>query len=343
MNKKIFFISFTSGRDGATRVMSLLMNEYAKQGCDVTFVVRDIFQQIELDKNVNVIQLGKNSRFSKRYFIKWLRNYVKIEKPDVVVSFLLMPNIITLLATRGIETRVVISERNDPTAYKISYKILSKIFYRFTDAMVFQTERAQNCYSKTLQSKGTIIRNPVAVQNYAVDSVMKFVSAGRLEPQKNQKMLIKAFSSFHKTHPQHVLYIYGEGSLRSELESLIGQLGMQDSIFLPGNVTEIHDKIKDAECFILPSNFEGLSNALLEAMMMGLPCISTCCSGSDEIIENGVNGLLVELDNAVEMEQAMKRVADSIEFRRSLANNAFESAKNYSVESIIDQWKKVIG
>lgn len=110
--KKIIFVSFTSGRDGATRVMTLLMNEYVKRGWKVTFIVRDIFQEIDLDKNVKVIQLGNNPNFSKKFFIKWLYAYIRNEKPDVAVSFLLMPNIITLLSGIGTKTKIIISERN---------------------------------------------------------------------------------------------------------------------------------------------------------------------------------------------------------------------------------------
>lgn len=87
MTKDIVFVSYTVGRDGATRVMTLIMNEYAQKGWNVTFVVRDVYQKIDIDPRIKVVQLGKENGFSKYFFVKWLRKFIATEKPQVAVSF----------------------------------------------------------------------------------------------------------------------------------------------------------------------------------------------------------------------------------------------------------------
>lgn len=340
--RTIVFVSYTAGRDGATRVMSLLMNHYIKEGCRVYFVVRDIFQNIDLDNGVEVIELGKNEKFGKVYFIKWLHCFLLKVKPERVVSFLLMPNVITLIASFGTKTKVVISERNDPTTYKLSYKILSRVFYGFADKMVFQTKRVLNLYPKRIQKKGVIIHNPVEVKCEAISETRKITAAGRLEHQKNQKMLINAFAKYLKSYPDVKLYIYGEGTLRKELERQIESLNIHNSVFLPGNVDNIHECIKDSLFYVLSSNYEGLSNSLMEAMLMGLPCISTNCAGSDEIIETKYNGILVEVGNEDQLYRAMCDLTNDVDLRRKIRINAKKSMSENITANIIGKWDSVL-
>lgn len=253
-----------------------------------------------------------------------------------------MPNIITLLGCIGTKTKVIISERNDPSQYKVIYKILTRLFYGLTDKMVFQSERVRLMYPKRIRSKGRIIMNPVSISTYADIPKHKFVSVGRLEPQKNQRMLINAFSEFVKTHPDYTLYIYGEGSLRQELEIQIQNNGLESKVFLPGNMSDIHEHIKDAKGFILSSNYEGLSNALLEAMMMGIPCVSTNCAGSDEVITNYQNGILVQIDNVQEMKSAMLTLAEDDALCERMSISAKAKMEDFKVEKILQQWTDVI-
>lgn len=106
-------------------------------------------------------------------------------------------------------------------------------------------------------------------------------------------MLIRAFAKIASKYPDYTLFIYGEGPLRRDLESLIKTLHLGNQVFLQGFKKNIHELISDAEFFILSSDFEGLSNALLEAMCMGIPCITTNVSGIDEVIHDKINGVLV--------------------------------------------------
>ena len=143
-----------------------------------------------------------------------------------------------------------------------------------------------------------IIPNPIIVNAYRVNPDRnKIVTVGSLKEQKNQQLLIDAMSDVLLDHPTAKLTIYGEGPLRGSLEKQIAELCIEKSVLLPGQKNDIHEEIKNALFFVLSSDYEGLSNALLETMMMVIPCISTDCAGSDEYIENQINGLLVPVKN----------------------------------------------
>ena len=142
--------------------------------------------------------------------------------------------------------------------------------------------------------------------------------------------------------PEYSLIIYGEGTLRKELEVTISELGIMNKVSMPGNISNIHQKLLEAEFFVLSSDYEGLSNALLEAMMMGLPCISTDCAGSNEVIISGENGILVPVGNKDRLVNAMKLLINNREFALSLGKQAEETSNQFSSTNIIKKWESVL-
>ncbi|UQX53795.1 glycosyltransferase [Cytobacillus pseudoceanisediminis] len=191
--------------------------------------------------------------------------------------------------------------------------------------------------------KGIIIPNPINVATGASkNKKKKLVSVGRLSEQKNQAMLIDAFAKVNEEHPEYQLFIYGEGHLRDLLSQQINELHLNDKVFLPGTVTNIHEVISDAEIFVLSSNYEGLSNALLEAMMMGLPCISTNCAGSNEIIKDEVNGLLIPIGDTERLTDTINKLITNKDFSSQLGNEAKTTAKMFDSKIVINKWENVI-
>ena len=143
-------------------------------------------------------------------------------------------------------------------------------------------------------------------------------------PQKNQKMLFRAVKTVLEKYPEYQLVIYGEGPMREELEGYAKELGIEKYISLPGSMADVHDRIKDAEIFVLSSNFEGMPNALIEAMCLGLPVISTKVSGATDLIKDYENGLLTELNDQKELETAMIEMIENPDLAEKLAKNAIE-------------------
>lgn len=196
------------------------------------------------------------------------------------------------MAITGLHIPLIYSERNDPNRVnqrKVD-KIYRKIVEHRADEFVFQTTGAQKCYPKKVQKRSVVILNPLDVTGFPTHDFTvekkEIVTVGRLEPQKNQKLLINAFSELAKDFPDYTLIIYGEGSLRNELENYIISKGLQSKVVLPGVKNNIQEYIKDASLFVLSSDYEGIPNALIEAMAIGLPCVSTDCSpgGARELI-----------------------------------------------------------
>jgi glycosyltransferase involved in cell wall biosynthesis len=208
---------------------------------------------------------------------------------------------------------------------------------------VLQTDRARKYFPEVVQRNSIVIVNPIDINTYAIEqSKPRIVSAGRLVKQKNQIMLVKAFKQIHDKYPEYSLTIYGEGELREEIEEQIIKLDLKEAVDLPGNLTNVHDEMKDAYMFVLSSDYEGLSNSLLEAMMMGLPCISTDCSGSDEVIIDRYNGILVPRGNQEQLSEAMKLLIDDKELTKKIGRNAMTSSEKFSTKNVINKWDKII-
>jgi len=348
-SKRIAFVIGSMGRGGAERVISILANFYASEGWTVDILtLLDDRNEYDLNKNIFVRPICIKGRSRITQLPNWLlsiRKYVNKKKPDVIVSFIARINIITIIACLGLKQRIIISERNDPSAdgRSVLVKIATYMLYPLADHIVFQTKWAKSCFSKRIQKKSVIIPNPISVSVSASnEKKRKIVAVGRLIEQKNHTMLINAFKKVHDEYPEYKLYIYGEGKLRDTLTSQIQELGLTECVFLPGNVSNIHEEIADAEMFVLSSNYEGLSNALLEAMMMGLPCISTNCAGSNEVIKHEKNGLLVTIGSEEELSKAMKIIIQDPELAKRIRHNSLLSATVYDSKRVIKVWDDII-
>lgn len=347
-NNRIAFIIGTMKRGGAERVVSLLANYYIKKNWEVDIILllgNEI--EYELDPNINIILLSNDKKTRIGQLPNWIygmRTYMKNYKPTTVLSFIARINIITAISSIGLKLNIVVSERNDPSkdGRSIFVRLATEYVYRRVNHVVFQTKEAQSYFSESVKANSTIIYNPISVPYKTRYSPGHIVSVGRLERQKNHKLLIKSFKSIHHMYPNYTLTIYGEGTLRNELERLIDSLGLNGSVFLPGNVQNIHEKLTQKEIFVLSSDYEGLSNALLEAMTMGMPCISTNCAGSKEIIESGKNGLLIPIGDEKKMVKAMKLLIENKNFAKELGREARKKSKYFSSDLILKEWEKIL-
>lgn len=353
MDKRIAFFMGSMGRGGAERVVSILSRFYCELGwsVDICMLLHNI-NEYPLDKRVSVIDMSKetcsNIVLRNAKMLVDIRTYMKQEKPNVVVPFLAKTSALVWLAMIGTarnKFRLVASERIDPVAanYSKLLRVAVNRSFEKADAVVFQTKRAKRYYSKSIQAKSKIIGNPVTM-NYerAEKPDHVIITGGRLEHQKNQKMLINAFAKIADNHPDYSLHIYGEGSLQNELETQITELQLENRVFLKGNSPTYQKNLTRAEIFILSSNFEGLSNALLEAMMLGMPCISTNCAGSDEIITDGENGMLIPVGDTIALAHAMDRLLIDKSLQDKLGKNAKVTAQKFETNNVIMLWRKVL-
>ena len=312
--KKIMFYINAIHDGGAERVMINLADYFSRQGYKTILVTsfRDTWEytvpnavkRITLEEHE--IKQSKLKRNITR--IKRLRKLCKDEKPDILVSFMAEPNFRAILATWGLPVKNLISVRNDPDkeyAGRVGH-IVGKYLLPFADGCVFQTKEAKNWFPKRLQKKSRIIYNAVKEDFYHVERHPvpgEIVTCGRLEEQKNHALLIAAFSKVVERYPEARLKIYGVGSLCGKLQKQIDALGLHEKAFLMGATNHVEKVLETADVFVLSSDFEGMPNALMEAMAAGVPCISTdCpCGGPRELFGDEMAVYLTSINNSSEL------------------------------------------
>lgn len=346
MAKRISFFIGSMHNGGAERVISILANHYRRNGWDVDIaLLLDTNIGYNLADDIQIIDLSQSGGSYYRRLPKWLRTirqYVRTAKPDRIVSFVGRINVLVLTACLGMEVPIVVSERNDPR-HDGRGPLMMKVCnwsYKRAKAVVYQTQYEKECFSSKL-SNGVIIPNPVSVNVVPkiVERPFEIVTAGRLNQQKNQKMLVDAVAEVGI--PAVSLKIFGDGNLKEDLQKRINELGINAE--LCGNVSNLHEQINGACIFVLSSEYEGLSNALVEAMMLGLVCISTNYPGASEVISDGENGILVPCGNVSRLAEVIRDVLSNNKLRASLSNGALKSSEKYRESSVLKQWDRVIG
>lgn len=344
---KICFITATLAGGGAERVIANLSNEMVSRGHQVTILLTtEKIVEYSLSPEIEVLQVGTRTAHGVKERIRRIRNlrkYFKHHRDTYYVSMPTDTNIFVLMAALFININLIISERNDPNQYE--HPIIRNILYFFTKKIVFQTEDAKLCFSKRLQRLGTVILNPVSdtlPATYVGEREKKVVAVGRLDEQKNHKVLIEAFADFEKEHPEYSLDIYGRGPLEAQLTNYINELGLDKKIHLCGFRKDVWSEVADAAIYVLSSDYEGMPNSLLEAMAMGMPVISTDCpiGGAAMLIEHEVNGLLVPVANREKLHSAMCFMAENPQVAELYAKAAVKVRENLSVKQISDAWLK---
>lgn len=344
---------------GAERVMSVLANGLNRLGHSVTMVT-DYFSSDDyyLDEGVERVVFEKEATRAMRKGrlgrtlsrITKLRKICREKKAEILISFMEDINSRALLATWGLKVKNLISVRIDPRQLLKSRtrRLQIKWLYPMADGCVYQTEDAKQSMPAKLHKKSRVIFNPVSDTFYGVQGLpgteKRVVSCGRLASQKRFDLLIDAFSKVCAEFPEHKLEIYGTGGDEEKLQKQIEDLGRQDRIFLMGRCEDIPNALKNAGLFVLSSDFEGLPNALMEAMALHLPVVSTDCGGGGAraLIEDGVDGQIVPCGDVDALAEAIRQNLADPESAKQRGKKAGEKAKGFSTEKIVIQWERYI-
>jgi glycosyltransferase involved in cell wall biosynthesis len=249
----------------------------------------------------------------------------------------------------AMKTKMIISERNDPRHDHISIKskILRKLLYHRADFFVFQTKQEQQYYSKSIQKRSVIIHNMLKEDlpyRSQINAKKEIVAVGRFLPQKNYPMLLSAVKMVFEKHPQYILKIYGKGPLEKELKMKVTELGINDHVFFEGFHLDVHECMKDADIFVMSSDFEGLPNALMEAMAMGFPVVTTNCpaGGPEELITDGVNGMLVPVGDSQAMAEKINYLIENKEIKEEMGRKAVGIRETHTSEHICAAWRAIL-
>jgi len=332
---------------GAEHVMCNLANKFDSEKHQVTLICVTYKEQTyKLNSGIKVINgIKYNSEIST---IAMLRKTIKKEKPDLVLSFLTHINIAVILACFGLEIPVVVSERNDPRSIPPERlrRLLRFLTYPFASGYVFQTEDAKTFFQKKIQEKSTVIPNPLLlmIDSKPLEARKKeIISVARLVPQKRQEMILQAFIKSKVMQKGYTLHFYGtdEDNEADRLTQIAKEAGAGQAVIFHGSVNDLHNRIASSSIFILGSDYEGMPNALMEAMGLGLACISTdCpCGGPRFLIQNDVNGILVPVGDENAITHAIVRVTNDDRIRIGLGYKAMNIRQRLDESVIYNQWK----
>lgn len=361
MMRKIAFHLNCLEQGGAERVVTNLANQFAANGYEVIIATEWYGEnEFQTDERVRRVHVGlkegdeKKHRLVQFYLrVKYLKEFLKKEKPDILIPFARRALYRGLMAAYFMKIPVLISIRTDPVGHyeELSDKLQIPILFPRADGCVFQTEGAKEFFAPRLQDNSRIILNPINPKYIGVPEPehrnKTVVQSGRLVDFKNQPMLIRAFVEVHKKHPDYDLKIYGGDSFdgtKEILEQIIAENHAWDYVHLMGASDSLEKDMADAALFAFSSDWEGLPNALMEAMALGLPIVATdCpCGGPRTIMTNEVDGLLIPIKDQKALEDGINRLIEDRSFAEKLGREARKIADKANGEAVYEQWRDYI-
>lgn len=349
---KLLFIGYMHGFGGAERMLIMLANAMAERGEDVYLAsLASDARKYRISQSVAyrfIPDCGTTTliRLKNRYLK--LKSYIDEMNPDLIINFWLQPAYFCVFMGKDIAQKTIYAERGDPldSEYDGILGIIRRFCFKRLHGFVFQSKKAQNCFDYEVIRRSCVIYNPVFIDE-GIDCVLhmgdkRIVNVGRLHEQKNQALLIDAFAMLSDEARYYSLDIYGDGPLKTQLQDKIDALGLSNKVFLRGTYSDIHRHIANARMFVLSSNYEGMPNALLEAMAMGLPCISTDYTpgGVEEIISNGLNGFITPRGDAAALASAMRMLLKDEALSERIGKCAREIRTKFTPQNIYDKWEE---
>ena len=353
---RILFIINTLAMGGAERVGSILCNAWAAQGHEIVLVQTysgggcNFFQVApSIRQEMLGCQVGRRSFFDILRRIARLRRLARDFEPDVVVSFLTSVNLLTLAATSGLGLRRIIAERTDPVCMPLPgiMRWGCRLLYRFADMVIVQNNqqgaRLESLYGR--MPRLTAIANPLPEHlpeqgRRRADEPFRLISLGRLDPGKRIDMIITAFQRLAPDRPDWELHIFGDGPDLARLEKQARSGHEAARIHFKGRTDKALHVLADADIYASASTFEGFPNALMEAMAVGLPTLSTDCPcGPREMTDHGKAGLLVPVNDEQAFTEALAQLMDDATLRRLLGERAATQIRTLcSQDVVLEQW-----
>jgi GalNAc-alpha-(1->4)-GalNAc-alpha-(1->3)-diNAcBac-PP-undecaprenol alpha-1,4-N-acetyl-D-galactosaminyltransferase len=343
---------------GAERVVSTIANQLIEEYEITIIVFYECTPFYPLDTRINIVFCKKVYR-AESSSIQSIKTHIQLfkkslqilkrENTRLVIGFMTTANIYAVIAAKRLKIKSIISERIHPEYEIISklWLVLKKFFYPKSNKLIVQTKVIKSYFENFVTNNQLeIIKNPLAPELIIKRDLSKtkeqlILNVGRLDDQKNQDLLIKAFANIPNKNWK--LILIGEGTNRIRYTNLIKELHLQEQIILKGNITNVEDYYNTASLFVFTSRYEGYPNALTEAMYFGVSCISTDCpSGPAELISNAENGFLIPVGDQDLLEKKMKLLMSDEDLRTKFSANSLKSTVGFEADHIALQWKSII-
>lgn len=356
---KLCFVIGNLSYSGAEKILYKLITELNNRHYEISIVLlscteknnslpNEIFQFPLFDLAEEQIK-NKFVRVKKRQ--ERIKKIIDNNNFDLVISFGVKFNIDVAEACKNNNVNLVLCERNDPI-YDPKSKLLRlrrSISYKRANGFVFQTEEIKKFFSLKIQKRSVIIPNFIDKKNdnEYINSKHRnsFITCARLDNnQKSQIFLIKTFSKFLKKYPQYKLEFIGDGPDKERYINLVNKLGVRDNVIFHGKIKNPIKKLSKCKCFILTSKYEGMPNALIEALSVGMPCISTNCSGGGAkfLINDKENGILVKRNSTKQLLKAMESIASNNIDLSKMSKKAHNINEKLDIKKVVNNWEEFI-
>lgn len=288
------------------------------------------------------------------YALLKLRIAIKKAKPQIVLSFLDHLSVLTIMSMTGLRIPVVAYEQVDPHNHELNefWVRMRHKFYPRATKVVVQTRAGAKYFREDVQPKIVIIPNPVIIPPQRSETeILPFrpgrkclIGVGRLHTQKGFDFLLEAFQGLVEEFPEWDLFIFGEGDERASLTAQIELLGLKDRAVLAGTTGRPIDAMKLSDVFVLSSRFEGFPNVLCEAMAAGCTVVSYACpTGPDEIIRDGIDGVLVpQVGDIAGLQEGLRRVMRDEALRKQLSEAATDIQRRFPLEVVMKMWEDTL-
>jgi len=345
-NKKILFVFHKLSYGGAEKILSFVANRLAERGYKIyVYTYEGTTNYYKFDDRVILIpeyKVCKTKKIRRIVQINQIKKVVKKTNPNLIISFLNTPNLLTILAGLATKTPVIISERGDPYQSKGLVSKLRNHIYKFADGVVFQTYGARDYYGLRIAKKSCVIPNPVtqSISDFSVKKRNEIAFVGRFSIiQKRQDIMLLAFRKVVDIYPDIKLVFYGDGKDEQEVREIVKEMGIEKNVKFEGVVDNIYEKIKYSKMLVLTSDYEGIPN-----VSIGLPVISTDCSpgGARLLIKNSMNGILVPKGDVDAIANSIIYLLNNEHTANKYGVEAKKSIKEFNPELIFNCWEEYI-
>lgn len=351
--KRIAILIAHLGNGGAERISVNLANGFRMLGHEVHMVVfHTVPAEYELDSQINTYYLEGENGEQKRSYVKIARLrriLAEIQPDDVIelgfaIKYIIMGGILN-------KYNYILSMRNDPVMWKKQsksvFKYLRNFYFDHAKYVVFQTEEARAYFRKSIRDKGVIIPNMISdslVERYEGERTKEVVTFCRLNKQKNLSMLLDAFLAFSQSHGDYVLKIYGRGEEEENLKQYAADIGIADKVEFCGFNANVHEAIRRSMMYVNSSDYEGISNSMLEALGIGIPSICTDCppGGARMFIRNNINGILIPVGDTTALTASMCTLADNPFLCEKFSRESVKIKEELNLKSICQMWEKLL-